>query len=109
MSFRIDFHGSSEVGAYMSFANTYCLVGRSTSGNTLKFLLENVDMPIIETTINGISMVGSQVRGNKNGLILSSAPTDQELMHIRNSLPDHIMVKRIDERLNALGNVVLCN
>ncbi|EOB14668.1 Eukaryotic translation initiation factor 6 [Nosema bombycis CQ1] len=109
MSFRIDFHGSSEVGAYMSFANTYCLVGRSSSGNTLKFLLENVDMPIIETTINGISMVGSQVRGNKNGLILSSATTDQELMHIRNSLPDHIMVKRIDERLNALGNVVLCN
>jgi hypothetical protein len=30
-------------------------------------------------------------------------------MHIRNSLPDEVVVQRIDERLSALGNCITCN
>ncbi len=30
-------------------------------------------------------------------------------MHIRNSLPDELVVQRIDERLNTLGNCIACN
>eukprot|EP01047_Picozoa_sp_COSAG01_P044331 COSAG01_NODE_3997_length_5448_cov_1.814919_8_plen_70_part_00 len=36
--------------------------------------------------------------GNKNGLLLPSTTTDQELVHLRNSLPDEVAVQRIDER-----------
>lgn len=32
-----------------------------------------------------------------------------ELQHIRNSLPDDIVVRRIDERLSSLGNLIACN
>ena len=32
-----------------------------------------------------------------------------ELMHVRNSLPDQVVVQRIDERLSALGNCITCN
>ena len=32
-----------------------------------------------------------------------------ELQHIRNSLPDDIVVRRIDERLSSLGNLISCN
>ena len=35
--------------------------------------------------------------------------TSAELLHIRNSLPDSVVVQRIDERLSALGNCVSCN
>ena len=30
-------------------------------------------------------------------------------MHIRNALPDSIVVQRVEERLSALGNCVVCN
>ncbi len=30
-------------------------------------------------------------------------------MHIRNSLPDEVVVQRVEERLSALGNVIACN
>ena len=30
-------------------------------------------------------------------------------MHLRNSLPDSVVVQRVEERLSALGNVVACN
>lgn len=109
MSYRIDFEGSSEIGAYISLTNTYCVVGRSQSNNVLKFLQENVAIPIVETTVNSIRSVGSQCRGNRHGLLVPHTITDQEIMHIRNSLPESVVVRRVDERLNALGNVILCN
>lgn len=30
-------------------------------------------------------------------------------MHIRNALPDSVVVQRIEERLSALGNCIVCN
>jgi len=35
--------------------------------------------------------------------------TDQELQHLRNSLPDSVAIQRVEERLSALGNVIACN
>ena len=32
-----------------------------------------------------------------------------ELQHLRNSLPDQVVVQRIEERLSALGNCIACN
>ncbi len=41
--------------------------------------------------------------------MVPSTTTDQELQHIRNSLPDSVKIQRVEERLSALGNVVACN
>ena len=35
--------------------------------------------------------------------------TTQEFQHIRRFLPDDVVVRRIDEKLNALGNNLACN
>jgi hypothetical protein len=32
-----------------------------------------------------------------------------ELQHLKNSLPDEVEVRRVEERLSALGNCVACN
>ena len=32
-----------------------------------------------------------------------------EVQHLRNSLPDEVVVKCVDERLSALGNCIACN
>lgn len=47
--------------------------------------------------------------GNKNGLLLPSTATDQELQHIRNALPESVVVRRVEERLSALGNCITTN
>lgn len=59
--------------------------------------------------------------GNKNGLLVPNTCSDQELKVIRNSLPDkvkvnflfylflNLKVKRIEEKLSALGNCIACN
>lgn len=40
---------------------------------------------------------------------MPSSTTDQELQHLRNSLPDAVALQRVEERLSALGNVIACN
>ena len=47
--------------------------------------------------------------GNKNGLLVPATCTDVELRNIRNSIPENVRVKRVEERLSALGNVIACN
>ena len=41
--------------------------------------------------------------------MVPSTCSDKELRHIRNSLPDSVVVQRVDERLTALGNCVSTN
>lgn len=109
MHFKLDFEGNAEIGAYVKLTNKYILVGRSQSQNVINFFRENFDCPVVETTINTIRSVGSQCAGNSKGLILPDTCTDQELQHIRNSLPPSIKVARMVEKFNALGNVIICN
>lgn len=33
----------------------------------------------------------------------------EELQHLRNSLPDQVVVQRVEEKLSALGNCIACN
>lgn len=47
--------------------------------------------------------------GNRRGLLVPSTCSDNELMHLRNSLPDGVVIQRVEERLSALGNVISCN
>ncbi len=66
-------------------------------------------MPVVHTTIGECRIVGRLTVGNRHGLLVPSSTTDQELQHIRNSLPDSVRIRRVEERLSALGNVIACN
>ncbi|KAF8284695.1 translation initiation factor 6 [Clavulina sp. PMI_390] len=55
------------------------------------------------------SFLGNDNTGNRHGLLVPFSTTDQELQHLRNSLPDSVALQRIEERLSALGNVIACN
>jgi translation initiation factor 6 len=111
MASRIRYEGSNEIGVFARLTNKYCLV---TSGGPAGFyaameseLAEHV--PIVRTSVAECRFVGRVTVGNKNGLLLPTTCTDSELRHIRNSLPDSVVVQRIDERLSALGNCIVCN
>jgi translation initiation factor 6 len=66
-------------------------------------------IPVIHATIGGNRFVGRTTVGNKRGLLVPSTTTDNELQHLRNSLPDAVVVQRIEERLSALGNIIVTN
>lgn len=111
MAVRAQFENSNEVGVFSNLTNSYALVAAGGSMNFYSvFEAELADViPICHTTIAGTRIVGRLTAGNRNGLLLPTSTTDQELQHIRNSIPDKVKIQRIDERLSALGNVICTN
>jgi putative translation initiation factor eIF-6 len=89
----------------------YCLTALASSTNFYSvFEAELADViPIIHTTIGGTRIIGRLTAGNRHGLLVPSTTTDQELQHLRNSLPPQVAIQRVEERLSALGNVIACN
>ncbi|KAJ3292384.1 Eukaryotic translation initiation factor 6 [Rhizoclosmatium sp. JEL0117] len=111
MAVRTAFENSNDIGVFSRLTNSYCLVAIGGSENFYSvFESELADViPVIHTSIAGTRIVGRLTVGNKRGLLVPNSTSDQELQHLRNSLPDAVRIQRIEERLSALGNVVACN
>jgi len=110
MAVRAQFENSSEIGVFSRLTNSYCLVAYGGSDNFRVFESElHGHIPVVRASVAGCRVIGRLTVGNKNGLLLPNTTTDQELIHIKNSLPDEIVVQRVEERLSALGNVIACN
>ncbi|KAK6233916.1 hypothetical protein QUC31_006322 [Theobroma cacao] len=107
----LKFENSCEVGVFSKLTNAYCLVAIGGSESFCSaFESELADViPVIKTSIAGTRIIGRLCAGNKNGLLVPHTTTDQELQHLRNSLPDQVVVRRIEEKLSALGNCIACN
>jgi len=112
MSIRCSFENSNEIGVFAMLTNGYCLTGVGGSENFYSIFeseLAASKIPVVHSTISGCRFVGRTTVGNRRGLLVPSSTTDLELAHLRNSLPDTVVVQRVEERLSALGNVVACN
>lgn len=111
MATRTQFENSNDVGVFAKLTNAYCLVAIGGSENFYSSFEQQLQgmVPLVHTSIGGNRIIGRLCCGNKNGLLLPSSTTDQELQHLRNALPDSVKIQRIQERLSALGNVVCCN
>jgi len=117
---------------FSKLTNSYCLAALQASTNFYSaFESELGDViPIVHTLIGGTRIVGRLTAGkliteqttdprtafaheyfpgNRHGLLVPLTTTDQELQHMRNSLPDAVAIQRVEERLSALGNVIACN
>ena len=111
MAVRHQYENSNDIGVFANLTNSYCLTAIGGSENFYSVFQNELaqDIPVVKTSIAGTRLVGRMTVGNKNGLLLPNSVTDQEALHIRNSLPDDVIVQRIDERLSALGNCIACN
>lgn len=111
MAVRAQFENNNEIGVFAKLTNKYCLVAIGGAENFYSVFegeLSDV-VPVVHISIAGCRIVGRMCVGNRHGLLVPTSTTDQELQHLRNSLPDDVKIQRIEERLSALGNVIVCN
>jgi len=111
MATRCTFENSHEVGVFSALTNSYCLAGIGGNENFYSVLEAELKdhIPVLHATIAGCRFVGRTTVGNVRGLLVPNTTHDQELAHLRNSLPDKVVVQRVEERLSALGNVIATN
>ena len=111
MANRCQFENSNDVGVFSKLTNSYCLVSIGGSENFYSVFEAEVGphIPVVHTSIGGTRIIGRVTCGNKNGLLVPSSTTDVELKNIRNSIPENVKIKRVEEKLSALGNCIVCN
>jgi len=111
MATRCAFENSHEIGVFSALTNSYCLAGIGGNENFYSVLEAELreHIPVLHATIAGGRFVGRTTVGNVRGLLVPNTTTDQELAHLRNSLPDKVVVQRVEERFSALGNVIATN
>ncbi|KAL5021778.1 hypothetical protein ScPMuIL_000933 [Solemya velum] len=112
MAIRAQFEGNNEVGVFSKLTNSYCLVAIGGSENFYSVFEGELSetIPVVHSSLAGCRIIGRMCVGrNRHGLLVPSTTTDQELQHIKNSLPDSVHLQRVEERLSALGNVIACN
>lgn len=111
MSNRIQFENSNDIGVFSMLTNSYCLTAIGGSENFYSaFEADLADhIPVVHASIAGCRFIGSVTAGNRRGLLVPSTCTDNELQHLRNALPDSVVIQRVEDRLSALGNCIACN
>lgn len=111
MANRVHFENNNDIGVFSKLTNSYCLVCQGGSENFYSAFEAELSeaIPIVRTSIADCRFVGRVCVGNRRGLLVPSTTTDVELQHLRNSLPDKVVVQRVEERLSALGNCIAAN
>ena len=110
MAIRVSFENQTDIGIYSRLTNKYCLVGAGSDTFSKAFEDELAGvMPVISCTIGNSKQVGVMTVGNKNGLLVHPNSTDSEIQTLKEQLPSSVKVQRVDEKFNALGNVITCN
>ena len=56
-----------------------------------------------------MKIIGRMTAGNKNGLLVPSSITDEEETVLKAQLPSNVTLAKIDDKLSALGNVIIAN
>ncbi|KAJ3653177.1 hypothetical protein Zmor_012441 [Zophobas morio] len=100
-----------DVGAFFRLTNSYLLVcdEQESDGFCRRAQGDVSDIPVVKTSLAGCRVIGRMCVGNKKGLLVPEATTDLELEHLQRELPYSVEVKTLEDRLSALGNVIVCN
>lgn len=103
---RTAFNGSPFVGVFARVAEEALLVTPELE-ETVELEEELGVEGLYDGTVGGSTVLGSMTTGNGAGLVVSSSATDRECDAIAEAtgVPAH----RVPGRINAVGNVVLCN
>jgi translation initiation factor 6 len=104
---RAAFSGSAYVGVYAR-ATDDCLLCRPDVDEDLRAALgEELEVPVVPTTVGGSGTVGSLATGNRNGILVSGRVHERERERIEAAVD--LPVTELPGRINAAGNVVLAN
>ena len=111
MATRLAFENSCEIGVYAKLTNKFCLVAEGGSESFYNVFESELSphMPVIPMSIGQMKIVGRVTVANSRGILVPEMITDMEMQVMRELLPDNVLIRRIDERLSALGNVIACN
>jgi translation initiation factor 6 len=105
MERTITFAGDPNIGVFARVVGDIVIIPPESPEEFKTAVAAALDAKLVETTIQGSSIIGSLVAGNSRGLVVSGLATDEEV----EILLEHREVLLLNECMNAAGNVIMAN
>jgi translation initiation factor 6 len=105
MERTITFAGDPNIGVFARVIGDIVIIPPESPEEFRTAVHAALDAEVIETTIQGSTIIGSLVAGNSRGVVVSGLATDEEV----DKLAEHREVLLLTECMNAAGNVIMAN
>lgn len=105
MERTITFAGDPNIGVFARVLGDIAIVPPESTDEFKTAVRDALGVTLVETTIQGSSIIGSLVAGNSRGVVVSGLATEEEI----DLLAEHREVLLLNESMNAAGNVIMAN
>jgi translation initiation factor 6 len=105
MERTITFAGDPNIGVFARVLGDIAIIPPESPEEFKTAVRNALDVTLVETTIQGSTIIGSLVAGNSRGIVVSGLATEEEI----DTLAQHREVLLLNESMNAAGNVIMAN
>jgi translation initiation factor 6 len=105
MERSITFAGDPNIGVFARVIGNIAIIPPESPEDFRRAVSAALNAELVETTIQGSSIIGSLVAGNSRGIVVSGLATDEEIA----VLEKHRKIFLLKEAMNAAGNVIMAN
>jgi len=105
MERTITFAGDPNIGVFARVLGDIAIIPPESPEEFKTAVRNALDVTLVETTIQGSTIIGSLVAGNSRGVVVSGLATEEEI----DTLSQHREVLLLNESMNAAGNVIMAN
>ena len=105
MERTITFGGDPNIGVFARVLGDIAIIPPESTDDFRAAVKAALNVELVETTIQGSTIIGSLVAGNSRGLVVSGLATEDEV----DILAEHREVLLLHESMNAAGNVIMAN
>ncbi|MFA4877743.1 MAG: translation initiation factor IF-6 [Methanoregula sp.] len=105
MERTITFAGDPNIGVFARVVGDIAIIPPDSPEEFKAAVRDALKVQLVETTIQGSSIIGSLAAGNSRGIVVSGLATEEEV----EVLSKHREVLLLTEHMNAAGNVILAN
>ena len=105
MERTITFGGDPNIGVFARVVGNIAIIPPESTAEFKNAVQEALRVELVETTIQGSTIIGSLVAGNSRGVVVSGLATEEEIK----KLSKHREVFLLSDTMNAAGNVIMAN
>jgi len=97
--------GDPNIGVFSRVLGNIAIIPPESPEDYKQALIRALNVELVETTVQGSTIIGSLVAGNSRGIVMSGLATDNEIA----ILEKHWKILLLKDSMNAAGNVIMAN
>jgi translation initiation factor 6 len=97
--------GDPNIGVFSRVLGNIAIIPPESPEDYKQALIRALNVELVETTVQGSTIIGSLVAGNSRGIVMSGLATDNEIA----ILEKYRKILLLKDSMNAAGNIIMAN